>query len=187
MLVVEHLEREALDDAGLAAARRDCVWDRNSGHCAPLFAEGGIPREGTLRLDQCGVSAGIDEAPAPQSKPVTRASDLVAQIAPLVAFELGLRILAAGPARIDCTPLAGINVNSVATDPRGLRRLPQVAGSAGENEAATVGGQRVRVALDCVSGTRTGAVIGVMRCFEGAKLAPTRSLPPLTGAVMSRP
>ena len=37
---------------------------------------------------------------APQSKPVTRASRLVAQVAPLVAFGLGLRILAAGPARV---------------------------------------------------------------------------------------
>ena len=37
--------------------------------------------------------------PTPQSKPVTRASRLVAQdIAPLVAFELGPGILAAGPA-----------------------------------------------------------------------------------------
>ncbi len=36
--------------------------------------------------------------PALQSKPVTPASRLVAPIAPLVAFELGLRILAAGPA-----------------------------------------------------------------------------------------
>ena len=37
-------------------------------------------------------------APAPQSKPVTPASRLVAQDAPLVASGLGLRILAAGPA-----------------------------------------------------------------------------------------
>jgi len=37
-------------------------------------------------------------APAPQSKPVTHASRLVAQIAPSVAAGLGLRILAAGPA-----------------------------------------------------------------------------------------
>ena len=46
-------------------------------------------------------------APAPQSKPVTPASRLVAQEAPLVAFGLGLRILAAGPAIFDCTPFAG--------------------------------------------------------------------------------
>ena len=39
-------------------------------------------------------------APAPQSKPVTLASRLVAQEAPLVAAGLGLRILAAGPARL---------------------------------------------------------------------------------------
>src|SRR5689334_12178939 len=37
---------------------------------------------------------------APQSTPVTPASRLVARVAPLVAFQLGLRILAAGPARI---------------------------------------------------------------------------------------
>ena len=36
--------------------------------------------------------------PAPQSKPVTLASRLVAQVAPLVAIGLGLSILAAGPA-----------------------------------------------------------------------------------------
>jgi hypothetical protein len=39
-------------------------------------------------------------APAPQSKPVTPASRLVAQEAPLVASGLGLRILAAGPAPV---------------------------------------------------------------------------------------
>src|SRR5207248_5689709 len=37
-------------------------------------------------------------APAPQSKPVTPASRLVAHVAPSVASGLGLRILAAGPA-----------------------------------------------------------------------------------------
>jgi hypothetical protein len=37
--------------------------------------------------------------PAPQSKPVTPASRLVAQVAPSVASGLGLRLLAAGPAR----------------------------------------------------------------------------------------
>ena len=37
-------------------------------------------------------------APAPQSEPVTHASRLVARIAPLVAFGLRLRNLAAGPA-----------------------------------------------------------------------------------------
>src|ERR1700684_2551313 len=36
--------------------------------------------------------------PAPQSKPVAHASRLVALVAPLVAFGLGSRILAAGPA-----------------------------------------------------------------------------------------
>src|ERR1700732_231609 len=45
-------------------------------------------------------NAGRSTAPAPQSKPVTRASRLVAQVAPLVAFGLGLRILAAGPAHV---------------------------------------------------------------------------------------
>ena len=39
-------------------------------------------------------------SPAPQSKPVTPAARLVARTAPLVAFGLGLRILAAGPAPI---------------------------------------------------------------------------------------
>lgn len=39
-------------------------------------------------------------APAPRSKPVTPASRLVAQEAPLVGAGLGLRILAAGPAHI---------------------------------------------------------------------------------------
>src|SRR5260370_15329057 len=38
-------------------------------------------------------------APAPQSKPVTHTSRLVALVAPSVASELGLSILAAGPAR----------------------------------------------------------------------------------------
>ena len=39
-------------------------------------------------------------APAPQSKPVTHASRLVAQVAPSVAFGLGMRILAAAPAHV---------------------------------------------------------------------------------------
>jgi hypothetical protein len=42
----------------------------------------------------------VESAPAPQSKPVARASRLVAQIAPLVASGLGPRILAAGPAPV---------------------------------------------------------------------------------------
>ena len=45
-------------------------------------------------------NAGRSNAPAPQSKPVTPASRLEAQVAPSVAFGLGLRILAAGPARV---------------------------------------------------------------------------------------
>jgi hypothetical protein len=45
--------------------------------------------------------------PAPQSKPVTPASSLVAQIAPSVAFELELRILAAGPAPQPTVLLSG--------------------------------------------------------------------------------
>src|SRR5207245_4237646 len=40
------------------------------------------------------------EAPALQSKPVAPASRLVARVAPSVAFGLGLRIPAAGPARV---------------------------------------------------------------------------------------
>jgi len=43
-------------------------------------------------------NAGRTPPPAPQSKPVTPASRLVTHNAPLVAFRLGLRILAAGPA-----------------------------------------------------------------------------------------
>src|ERR1019366_6540848 len=45
-------------------------------------------------------NAGRSTAPVPQSKPVARASRLVAQIAPLVASGLGPRILAAGPAPV---------------------------------------------------------------------------------------
>ena len=44
-------------------------------------------------------NAGRSTTPAPQSKPVTPASRLMAQVAPSVASGLGLRILAAGPAR----------------------------------------------------------------------------------------
>ena len=44
-------------------------------------------------------------APAPQSKPVTPTSRLVAQVAPSVAFRLGLSVLAAGPAATDTTPI----------------------------------------------------------------------------------
>jgi hypothetical protein len=40
----------------------------------------------------------VNPIPAPQSKPVTLASRLVARNAPSVAIGLGLRILAAGPA-----------------------------------------------------------------------------------------
>jgi len=50
-------------------------------------------------------------APTPQSKPVTHASRLVAQIAPLVAFGLGPRILAAGPARVRLYSYPGRYVN----------------------------------------------------------------------------
>ena len=50
-------------------------------------------------------------APAPQSKPVTPASRLVARVEPLVAFGLGPRILAAGPARIRLARFAGGYVN----------------------------------------------------------------------------
>ena len=46
------------------------------------------------------VNAHRSTAPAPQSKPVTPASRLVAQTTPLVAYGLGLRIVAAGPARL---------------------------------------------------------------------------------------
>ena len=46
------------------------------------------------------VNARRSTAPAPQSRPVTPASRLVAQTAPLVACGLGLRIVAAGPAHL---------------------------------------------------------------------------------------
>lgn len=49
-------------------------------------------------------------APAPQSKPVVQAARLVAHAAPLVALEPGIRILAAGPARYDSTPIAAVVV-----------------------------------------------------------------------------
>jgi hypothetical protein len=45
-------------------------------------------------------NAGRSTAPAPQSKPGTRASRLVAQTAPLVALRFRLRILATGPAPV---------------------------------------------------------------------------------------
>jgi hypothetical protein len=50
----------------------------------------------------------ISTSPAPQSKSVTPASRLVALDAPLVAFGLGLIILAAGPATTDSTPYCGV-------------------------------------------------------------------------------
>jgi hypothetical protein len=48
--------------------------------------------------------------PAPQSKPVTPTSRLVARIAPSVAFQLGLSVPAAGPATTDTTPILGSHV-----------------------------------------------------------------------------
>jgi len=63
--------------------------------------EGENPRAfnqlGTRPPSRCG-DARRSTAPAPQSKPVTHASRLVAHIAPSVASGLGLRILAAEPA-----------------------------------------------------------------------------------------
>jgi len=54
---------------------------------------------GTRPPDRWG-NAGRSTAPAPQSKPGTRASRLVAQTAPLVALRFRLRILATGPAPV---------------------------------------------------------------------------------------
>jgi hypothetical protein len=67
--------------------------------------------------------------PAPQSKPVTLASRLVARIAPLVAFGLGLRILAAGPAVLRQYSYRGRSVSH-----------PQIAVSDGDG--GVLGGQR---------------------------------------------
>jgi hypothetical protein len=69
--------------------------------CAPK-EEGTYPRAvnqiGTRPPSRWG-NARRSTAPAPQSKPVTPASRLVAHVAPSVASGRGLRILAAGPAR----------------------------------------------------------------------------------------
>ena len=77
----------------------------------PSRPSGGSARKGRglepPRVNQVGTrppgrwgNADRSTAPAPQSKPVTPASRLVAQVAPLVASGLGLRILAAGPAHL---------------------------------------------------------------------------------------
>ncbi len=56
-----------------------------------------------------GGKAYRNTTPAPQSKPVAHATRLVALVAPLVAFGLGLSIPAAGPARsTHTTPSAGV-------------------------------------------------------------------------------
>ncbi len=65
---------------------------------------------------QTGASAYRSTTPAPQTKPVAHAPRLVAQIAPLVAFGLGLSSPAAGPARAThTTPSASV---CVAADPK---------------------------------------------------------------------
>ena len=60
---------------------------------------GAFIRGGTVPLGR-GSSTGGESPTGPRAKPVTLAPRLVARIAPLVAFGLGLRILAAGPAPI---------------------------------------------------------------------------------------
>jgi hypothetical protein len=57
-----------------------------------------VHRVGTKPPSRWG-NAARSAAPALQSKPITQASRLVAQVAPSVAFGFGVRILAAGPAR----------------------------------------------------------------------------------------
>ena len=68
-------------------------------HCGRAEGRGPRPRA-LIGTKPPGRSDNADRspAPAPQSKPVTPASRLVAQETPLVASGLGLRILAAGPA-----------------------------------------------------------------------------------------
>src|SRR5438445_7321645 len=75
----------------------------------PFRPSGGSAREGRGRepraVDQIGARSpgrwgDAVEAPALQSKPVAPASRLVARVAPSVALGLGLRIPAAGPARV---------------------------------------------------------------------------------------
>jgi hypothetical protein len=93
----------------LAYALPNCVpsASRSSSLLVPLSGSCGRKRARTaarsIRLGRVHRarwgSALRSKAPGPQSKPVTRASRLVAHVAPSVAFGLGLRILAARPAR----------------------------------------------------------------------------------------
>jgi hypothetical protein len=79
------------------------TWTHTHGSAASSITGG--ERRQPARSDNSpgrnpGIGANAAEAPhrPPQSEPVIQTSRLVAQIAPSVAFGLGLRILAAGPA-----------------------------------------------------------------------------------------
>ena len=72
-----------------------------------LGPRGGARGHNPRAVDQIGTrppgrwgNACRSTTPAPQSKPVTQASRLVARVAPSVAFGLGRRIVAAGPAHL---------------------------------------------------------------------------------------
>ena len=89
-------------------------------HDAQAFPSLYMGSRGRRGLEPPSVHQGRDEppgrwdnadrtpAPALQTKPVTPASRLVAQEAPLVASKLRPRILAAGPATTDSTPIAAL-------------------------------------------------------------------------------
>jgi len=105
-------------------ARRQVLSPRRHGHApfVPLLRPPGRQRARTpeavnqieARSPGRWDDARRSTAPAPQSKPVAQASRLVAQTAPSVAHEPGLRILAAGPALstlLRSRALVGPNVN----------------------------------------------------------------------------
>jgi len=68
--------------------------------------------------------------PAPQSKPVTQASRLVARNAPSVAFGLGVRIPPQGQLTYDCTPIHTVcerGSQKLLKPPARIGRLPPAA------------------------------------------------------------
>jgi hypothetical protein len=68
--------------------------------------------------------------PAPQSKPVTQASRLVARNAPSVAFGLGVRIPPQGQLIYDCTPIRTVcerGSQKLLEPPARIGRLPPAA------------------------------------------------------------
>jgi hypothetical protein len=87
-----------------SSGRRRCR--RSAPAAKRVFNQDGTRQDGARPASRWG-NAGRSMLPAPRSKPVTRASRLVAQIAPSVALGFGLRILAAGPAVANITPLMG--------------------------------------------------------------------------------